>query len=103
MSCSLKSLGESHKEFRKYFESFSQPRFGDWAFNVDRGEPILKHWNKIPDNTDVLLTHGPALGYGDRLKCGGLSGCSELFATITDRVQPKFHICGPIHEGDLTI
>jgi hypothetical protein len=33
-----------------------QPRFGDWAFNVDRGESILKKWNKIPENIDVLIS-----------------------------------------------
>ena len=36
---------------------FRQPRFGDWAFNVDRGEEILKKWNKIPENIDVLISN----------------------------------------------
>ena len=27
-----------------------------------RGEPIQEIWNKIPDGTDILITHGPPLG-----------------------------------------
>ena len=33
-----------------------QPRFGNWAFNVDRGQDILKKWNRIPPNIDVLIS-----------------------------------------------
>ena len=33
-----------------------QPRFGNWAFNVDRGENILEKWNMIPDDTDILIS-----------------------------------------------
>ena len=35
------------------------PRFCDWAFNRSRGEEIRVHWNKIPNQTDILITHGP--------------------------------------------
>ncbi|XP_063422845.1 metallophosphoesterase MPPED2-like [Mytilus trossulus] len=41
-----------------------QPRFGCWAFNVIRGKEILQNWNYIPDNVDILITHGPPVGYG---------------------------------------
>ncbi|CAF0856190.1 unnamed protein product [Brachionus calyciflorus] len=75
-----------------------QPTFGGWAFNVDRGEPILKKWNKIPDNCDVLITHGPPLGFGDKVNGGYHVGCCELLTTIRERVRPKYHIFGHIHE-----
>ena len=29
-----------------------QPRFYDWAFNVDRGEEITKKWENIPNDVD---------------------------------------------------
>lgn len=35
------------------------PTFFNWAFNKDRGYDIIQHWQKIPDNTDILITHGP--------------------------------------------
>lgn len=49
-----------------------QPEFGGWAFNLPRGTPCLEKWNNIPDDTDILITHGPALGRFD----GGL--CTVL-------------------------
>jgi predicted phosphodiesterase len=37
------------------------PTFLNWAFMKDRGIPIAKHWNLIPEGTDILITHGPLL------------------------------------------
>ena len=48
---------------------------------------------------DILLTHGPPLGIGDKLSGGRqVAGCSELLATVRQRVRPKFHVYGHIHE-----
>lgn len=76
-----------------------QPEFGKWAFNLPRGEECLSKWNKIPSDTDILLSHSPPLGYGD-LACSGVrAGCVELLATVQERVKPKYHVFGHIHEG----
>ena len=32
------------------------------AFSAERGQEILTRWDAIPDDTDVLITHGPPLG-----------------------------------------
>ena len=32
-----------------------QPEFGNWAFNLERGEQCLQKWDQIPENTDVLV------------------------------------------------
>ncbi|XP_063422842.1 metallophosphoesterase MPPED2-like [Mytilus trossulus] len=76
-----------------------QPRFGCWAFNVIRGEDILKKWNCIPENVDILITHGPPVGHGDVTKAGINVGCVELLNTVQKRVKPKYHLFGHIHEG----
>ena len=39
-----------------------QPEFYGWGFNLARGGPLLEKWNMIPDDTDVLITHGPPIG-----------------------------------------
>ena len=39
-----------------------QPEFGDWAFNLPRGEKCLEKWDLIPEGVDVLITHGPPIG-----------------------------------------
>ncbi|VDI17020.1 Hypothetical predicted protein [Mytilus galloprovincialis] len=76
-----------------------QPRFCDWAFNVIRGEEILQKWNWIPENVDILITHGPPVGHGDVTKAGINVGCVELLNTVQKRVKPKYHLFGHIHEG----
>lgn len=80
-----------------------QPRFYDWAFNLD--EPDLKkRWDLIPNNTDILLLHGPPRGYGDLLHPAQRAypyertGSPSLTAKITE-IQPKLVVCGHIHSG----
>jgi hypothetical protein len=35
-----------------------QPEFNNWAFNVARGAAIRRYWTMVPENTDILVTHG---------------------------------------------
>jgi Icc-related predicted phosphoesterase len=74
------------------------PWFFNWAFNRYRGAAIRKHWNMIPDETDVLITHGPAFGLHDIVVNGTNTGCKDLLQRIME-VKPKVHVCGHIHEG----
>lgn len=74
------------------------PRFYDWAFNCDRGEKIKKYWEQIPNDTDILLTHGPAYGILDQVINGLQVGCEELIKVI-EKIKPKIHACGHIHEA----
>jgi Icc-related predicted phosphoesterase len=77
-----------------------QPEFFDWAFNLPRnGWELEQRWKDIPDNTDILITHGPPYGYLD--VPGGKKfqvGC-ELLRERIDALQPKIHVFGHIHGG----
>jgi Icc-related predicted phosphoesterase len=75
-----------------------QPWFYDWAFNRQRGVNILQHWDLIPINTDILITHGPAHGILDQTQNGTKAGCVDLLNTVK-KIRPKFSICGHIHEA----
>lgn len=75
-----------------------QPAFFDWAFQRERGTDIRRHWEMIPPNIDVLLTHGPPFGKLDLCSHGGRAGCEELLDVVT-RLKPKVHAFGHIHEG----
>lgn len=73
-----------------------QPVYLNWAFNAD--EPFLKSkWSHIPENTDILLLHGPPLEAGD-LVGGEHVGSPSLRQRILE-VQPLLEIHGHIHEG----
>lgn len=82
-----------------FYGSPWQPEFCDWAFNLDRGESIKSKWAKIPEDVDVLITHGPPQGYGDRTYSGFRCGCKDLMENIQARKNPpRVHIFGHIHE-----
>lgn len=72
--------------------------FYNWAFNMDRHDGTPERiWGKIPDDTDVLLTHGPSYGNLDDHPAGRL-GCAALSRAV-DRVRPKLHVFGHIHHS----
>jgi len=80
-----------------------QPRFFNWAFNRSRGEEIKKHWDKIPNNVDVLITHGPPYGILDEAPRSGFdafehAGCKDLLDKVL-QVKPKLHVFGHIHNS----
>jgi len=99
----------------KFWGSPVTPWFMDWAFNRARNEnesilrrvPLIsEHWDKIPNDTEVLITHGPAYEKLDELKMPNgepyplprHAGCKDLKNAI-ERVKPDIHICGHIHSG----
>ncbi|MBL7894526.1 MAG: metallophosphatase domain-containing protein [Bacteroidia bacterium] len=82
----------------KIWGSPISPWFHDWAFNRKRGFEINMHWNRIPPDTDILITHGPAYGRLDKTIYGDYVGCEDLLNKIHD-IKPKYHICGHIHEA----
>jgi Icc-related predicted phosphoesterase len=78
-----------------------QPEFYNWAFNLPRnGDELKEKWDMIPDDIDILITHGPAWGFLDDVegRRGEHLGC-ELLAERIKQIKPKIHICGHIHTG----
>eukprot|EP00041_Stephanoeca_diplocostata_P002729 m.29398 g.29398 ORF g.29398 m.29398 type:complete len:312 (+) comp13710_c0_seq1:242-1177(+) len=75
------------------------PTFYNWAFNSDRGSDIAQRHARIPTETDVLLVHGPPIGYGDACRNGLRAGCVDLLKEIETRVKPFATIYGHIHES----
>lgn len=83
----------------KVYGSPWQPAFHDWAFNLPRGGPDLQHaWAQIPDDTDLLVTHGPPHGILDRNFMRKDCGCELLTARVAE-VEPRVHVFGHIHEA----
>ncbi|KAK3564893.1 hypothetical protein QTP86_030832 [Hemibagrus guttatus] len=87
------------KGFRIYGTPWT-PWFNGWGFNLPRGQSLLDKWNQIPEDIDILMTHGPPLGFRDWVpKELQRVGCVELLNTVQRRVRPKLHVYGGIHEG----
>jgi Icc-related predicted phosphoesterase len=82
----------------KFWGSPVQPWFYDWAFNK-AGETIKPHWDMIPLDTNVLVTHGPIKGFLDMTMGGESVGCPYLRDRVAELKDLKLHVCGHIHEG----
>lgn len=82
----------------KFWGSPVTPRFFDWAFNRDAD--IQNHWNMIPHDTNVLITHGPPYGILDfTLRDRKPVGCHYLRKRLFDLKDLKVHSFGHIHEA----
>jgi len=78
-----------------------------WAFNIDDVKERAKKWEMIPDDVDVLITHGPPYGILDLLKYPRAGedphvGCSALNYEVLERIKPKYNVFGHIHEARST-
>lgn len=74
-----------------------QPTFYNWAFNLDRGPNIAAKWDLIPEDSDIVVTHGPPKGQCDLTPYGMLNvGCEDLMNRLMV-VKPEYHIFGHIH------
>lgn len=86
------------KGIRFYGSPVSLP-FYNWAFM--RPENKLKqHWEAIPDNVDVLITHTPPYGFCDFFEPKNENlGSPTLRDEILMRIKPKISVFGHIHTG----
>ena len=81
----------------KFYGTPVQKHFCNWAFNRDESK-MAQHWAAIPDDTDVLMTHSPPYSIGDYVS-HGYQGSPSLYKEVVERIKPKIHAFGHIHEG----
>jgi Icc-related predicted phosphoesterase len=56
-------------------------------------------WDAIPDDTDIVITHGPPRGILDRAARVGIGVGCEFLAARIDEICPQLHVFGHIHEA----
>lgn len=82
----------------RFWGSPWQPWFMNWAFNLPRkGRELAAAWDKIPQGTDVLVTHGPPFGILDRPHGTEPPVGCELLRERVRALRPRVHIFGHIH------
>lgn len=74
-----------------------QPEFFNWAFNLPRGQALAEKWALIPQDTDILITHGPPMGIRDFNPKGMQCGCADLGYRIGELDHLALHVFGHIH------
>jgi len=71
--------------------------FGNWAFMTNEHE-LDQIYNKIPDDTDIIISHGPSYDVLD-MTARGVKAGSRALSKHTERVCPKLLITGHLHEA----
>jgi Icc-related predicted phosphoesterase len=79
----------------KFYGSPWTPKFGPFVFMKPRNQ-LYDIWDKIPDDTDILITHGPPRRILDYVGNGEYVGDVALREKIAE-VNPKLHVFGHIH------
>lgn len=75
------------------------PEFCNWFFQLRTPAHARRIWERIPADTDILITHGPAYKILDETEDGDHVGCPYLLERIQDLKNLKLHCFGHIHEG----
>ena len=73
--------------------------FHNWAWNRHPGADIQRHWDLIPNNLDIIATHGPCYGILDYVTHNGVVrnlGDPQLLQKVLE-VKPKVFVSGHIH------
>ena len=89
-----------------FFGTPNTVNFGNWKWMKSEIE-LLDLWNDaIPENLDVLLSHGPPHSKCDNCNqpvyhnnANSMLGSKSLYSVIMDKA-PKYVFCGHIHTGD---
>jgi len=86
----------------KVFGSPWSPKRGLWGFGYETA-PTLEEslWKDIPQDTDILITHGPPKFHLDAPPATippAHAGCEHLRQSLW-RVRPLLHVFGHVHEG----
>lgn len=66
-------------------------------FGCDTDDWLNEHWEKIPEDTDILITHNPPFDIFDRVRDGKKVGSKSLLIKSM-HIKPKLHVFSHIHE-----
>lgn len=71
------------------------------AFMLPSEKELAEKFALIPDETDILITHSPPWEVLDLVVCGDkmVSVGSKALLGALERVKPKLHVFGHIHEA----
>ncbi len=88
----------------KIWGSAITPWFHDWAWNRS-GRELEYHWSLIPNDINVLVTHGPpyeildTVYFADGITIKERVGCYRLSERIKSLPNLKLHVFGHIHSS----
>lgn len=80
-----------------------QPEFYNWEWNLPRGKALAEKWALIPNDVDVLITHGAPAGILDIVPSFGGAydsvGDEDLLMRVKELTNLKLMCFGHLHSG----
>ncbi|KAF8126532.1 Metallo-dependent phosphatase-like protein [Boletus edulis] len=83
----------------KVYGSPGAPLYAQGAFQYESVAEAQALYSRIPNDTEILITHTPPYGTLDTTKRGKNAGCQVLLSKLNDLKQCRLHVFGHIHEG----
>ena len=74
------------------------PKFGNWAWMTSEID-LYERFKRIPEDTNVLITHGPPYGILDKNIDGKICGSYALKKIIDELPNLRYNLFGHIHES----
>lgn len=87
----LKIWGSPWVQWHKFFHPEVR------KFCVPTDEELAEKWALIPNDTDILITHGPPWGILDTNARGQPCGSKSMSMRLA-QIDPQIHVFGHIHE-----
>jgi Icc-related predicted phosphoesterase len=83
----------------RFWGSPQTPVMASMGFALELGAAARRHWSRIPEDTDVLITHGPPYGILDQpVPWQRHQGDMELLLALR-RLRFRLHVFGHNHGG----
>lgn len=82
----------------KVFGSPWSKQYGSWAF-MARDQDLERKYIGVPEDTELLISHGPPYDILDLTQEGDKAGSKSLLALLERLTNLKAFICGHIHEA----
>lgn len=74
------------------------PNLTGWAFYGDDAT-LERKYAMVPEGCDIVLSHGPPFGAGDRLAGRPVRVGAKAANDMMERARPHNLVCGHVHEG----
>lgn len=83
----------------KIWGSPAATRYSFGAFQYETEDGAVAVYSKIPQDTEILLTHTPAKNILDETKRNVRAGCGVLARRLRELDRCRLHVFGHIHEA----
>ncbi|KAG0706348.1 Metallo-dependent phosphatase-like protein [Suillus ampliporus] len=83
----------------KVYGSPAAPLYAQGAFQYETTDEARVIYNRIPEDTDILITHTPPFMTLDTTRKGKQAGCHILSSKLAELRKCRLHVFGHIHES----